>query len=127
MKSIEDLKKLIPTIVGQIIREDHNVGKCHYEQDEDGWNPCSEYEPNYFTFEKDGWLIEVTYECCGEWDIDHGDYWTPPCCDLIKAWGEVTEITASHYDENTDEESEFSDNDLNELWDALDNELKDIA
>ena len=46
---------------------------------------------------------------------------------LIKAWGEVTEITASHYDVDTDEECEFSVDDLNELWGALDNELKDIA
>lgn len=127
MKTIDDLKALIPTIVEQFSKNDHEIGESYFEQDEDGWGRCNDYTDNYFSYEEDGWLIEVSYKCCGEYDNDPGDYWTPPCCDLIKAWGEVTEITASHYDENTDEESEFSDNDLNELWDALDNELKDIA
>lgn len=127
MKSIEDLKKLIPTIVEQITREDHNVGKCHYEKDEDGWNPCSDYETNYFTFEKDGWLIEATYECCGEWEIEHGDYWTPPSSELTKAWGSVTELSAIHCDESTGEETEFESDDLIELWDAMDNALENIA
>ena len=58
---------------------------------------------------------------------DPGDYWTPPSSDLRKAWGEVTEILVSHYDDDTDEESEFEEDDLKDLWSAIDKELEDIA
>ena len=127
MKTIDDLKALIPTIVEQFSKNDHEIGESYFEQDEDGWGRCDDSITNYFCYEEDGWLIEVTYECCGEWDNDPGDYWTPPSCDLRRAWGEVTEITATHYDEDIDEESEFSEEDVNKLWIALDEELKDIA
>lgn len=127
MKTLENLKNLIPTIVEQISGADHEIGESYFEQGEDGWGRCNDYTTNYFTYEEDGWLIEVEYRCCGEWDNDPGDYWTPPSCDLRKAWGEVTEITASHYDEDTEEETEFEDKDLNELWNAIDEALKDIA
>ncbi len=127
MKTIADLNALIPTLVELIRNNDHEIGESYYEQDEDGWGRCDDSTTNYLCYEEDGWLIEVTYECCGEWDNDHGDYWTPPSCDLRRAWGEVTEITATHYDEDIDEESEFSEEDVNKLWIALDEELKDIA
>jgi len=113
--------------VDLLASQDHEIGESYYEQDEDGWGRCDDSITNYFCYEEDGWLIEVTYECCGEWDNDPGDYWTPPSCDLRKAWGEVTEITASHYDEDTDEETEFSDDDVKELWSSLDKVLEDIA
>lgn len=127
MKTIADLNALIPTLVDLIRNNDHEIGDTYWDQDEDGWGRCSDYESNCITYEEDGWFIEITYKCSGEWDNDPGDYWTPPCYDLIKAWGEVEEITASHYDEDTEEEVEFTDDDLNELWKALDKELEDIA
>lgn len=127
MKTKADLDALIPTLVDLLTSQDHEIGDSYYEQDEDGWGVCHESATNYFCYEEDGWLIEVTYECCGEWDNDPGDYWTPPSSDLRRAWGEVTEISAYHYDEETDEETEFSEDDLNELWSALDKELEDIA
>ena len=127
MKTIADLNALIPTLVELLRNNDHEIGDSYIEQDEDGWGRCDEPASNYLCYEEDGWLIEVTYECCGEWDNDPGDYWTPPSCDLRRAWGEVTEITATHYDEDIDEESEFSEEDVNKLWIALDEELKDIA
>lgn len=127
MKTISDLKSLIPTIVEQMRNNDHNIGESYFEQDEDGWGRCCDSETNYLCYEEDGWLIEITYECCGEWDIDSGDYWTPPSSELRKAWGEVTEITATHYDEETGEDTEFNDDDVKELWCALDEELRDIA
>lgn len=127
MKTIADLNALIPTLVELIRNNDHEIGESYYEQDEDGWGRCDDSTTNYLCYEEDGWLIEVTYECCGEWDNDPGDYWTPPSCVLRRAWGEVTEITATHYHEDTDEESEFSEEDVNKLWIALDEELKDIA
>lgn len=127
MKTLEDLKKLIPTIVEQIKDSDHEIGECYPERDEDGWGMCSDYVPNYFTYEEDGWMVEVSYQCCGEWDCDGGDYDTPPSSYLRKAWGEVTEIAVYHYDDDTDEETEFSEDDLDELWKAIDKELEDIA
>lgn len=127
MKTISDLNSLIPTIVEQLKNDDHNIGKSYFEQDEDGWGRCDDSTTNYFCYEEDGWLIEVSYECCGEWDYDPGDYWTPSSCNLRRAWGEVTEITATHYDEDTDEETEFNEVDLKELWTALDNTLEKIA
>lgn len=127
MKTLEDLKKLIPIIVEKFSSADHEIGDSYPDQDEDGYYTCHEYIDNYFSYEEDGWHIEISYKCCGEWDSDSGDYWTPPSCTLEKAWGEVTEITASHYDDDTDEETEFSEDDLSELWEALDEVLKDIA
>lgn len=127
MKSKSDLNALIPTLVEQLSNSDHEIGESYFEQDEDGCGRCDESTTNYFYYEENGWSIEVTYECFGEWDHDPGDYWTPPSSDLIRAWGEVTKITAFHYDKNTDEESEFSEDDVKELWSALDKVLEDIA
>jgi len=127
MKTITDLNALIPTIVDLLKNNDHEIGESYYERDEDGWGRCDNSTTNYFCYEEYGWLIEVTYECCGEWDCDPGDYWTPPSCDLRRAWGEVTEITATHYDEETDEETEFEEKDLKELWEAIDEALKNIV
>lgn len=127
MKTIADLNALIPTIVDLIRNNDHEIGDSYIEQDEDGWGRCEDPATNYLCYEKDGWLIEIYYDCCGEWDNDSGDYWTPPSSDLRRAWGEVTEITATHYDEDTDGETEFNEVDLKELWTALDNTLEKIA
>ncbi|MCM1093760.1 MAG: hypothetical protein NC421_07390 [Lachnospiraceae bacterium] len=117
MKTLEDFKKLIPILVDLVKNNDHEIGESCYER----------YEDNYVSYDEDGWLIEVSYRCSGEWNIDDGDYLTPPSRELICAWGEITEITASHYDEDTEEESEFSGDELEELWNALSEELKDIA
>lgn len=127
MKTIADLNALITILVDLIRNNGHEIGESYYEQDEDGWGRCDDSTPNYLCYEKDGWLIEIYYDCCGEWDNDPGDYWTPPSSTLRRAWGEVTEITAYHYDEDTDEETEFSGNDLNELWSAINNALEIIA
>lgn len=127
MKTKSDLYALIPTLVDLLASQDHEIGESYYEQDEDGWGRCDDSTTNYFYYEEDGWLIELTYECCGEWDNDPGDYWTPPSSDLRKAWGKVTEIIASHYDEDTDEETEFSEDDVKELRSAFDKVLEDIA
>lgn len=70
MKTIADLNALIPTLVELIRNNDHEIGESYYEQDEDGWGRCDDSTTNYLCYEEDGWLIEVTYECCGEWDND---------------------------------------------------------
>lgn len=127
MKTKSGLNALIPILVEQLSNNDHEIGESYYDQDEDGWGICYDTYSNNFIYEEDGWSIVVTYECCGEWSNDPGDYLTPPSSDLKRAWGEVKEITASHYDDDTDEESEFSKEDLNELWTALDKTLERIA
>lgn len=127
MKTKADLDALIPTIVAMIENADNDIGESYMEQDEDGWGRWENYNYNIICYEEDGWCIEVSYKCCGTWENDHGDYWTPPCYDLIRAWGEVTEISASHYDEETDEESEFSVEDCCELWNALNEALENLA
>lgn len=127
MKTLADLNALIPTLCDLVKNNDHEIGDSYYERDEDGFGCCcSEYESNFVCYEEDGWLIEISYQCAGEWDNDPGDYWTPPSSDLKRAWGEVTEINAYHYDEDTDEEIEFSESDVNELWIALDKVLERI-
>ncbi|MCM1337725.1 MAG: hypothetical protein NC187_08165 [Candidatus Amulumruptor caecigallinarius] len=127
MKTIHDLRSIIPTIVALLAANDHQVGESSIERDEDGWGRCDDFADNCLTYEGDGWYIEVYYQCSGEWEYDPGDYWTPSSSDLRKAWGEVTEITASHYDDETGEESEFSGDDLTELWQELDKVLENIA
>lgn len=129
MKTKADLNALTSILVELLHNNDHEIGESYYDRDEEGYGcgRCDDYATNYLCYEEDGWLIEITYECCGVYSDDSGDYWTPSCYDLKRAWGNVTEILASHIDEETDEESEFSDDDLKELWSALDEELKDIA
>ena len=92
MKTIADLNALIPTLVELLHNNDHEIGESYYEQDEDGWGRCDEPATNYLCYEDNGWLIEITYECCAESYNDPGDYWTPPSHDLKGAWGKVTEI-----------------------------------
>lgn len=127
MKTIDDLKALLPTLLELFSKEDPQIGESYWEQDEDGWGKCNDYESNCFIYEEDGWCIEINYECCGEFSNDPGDYWTPPCYDLIRAWGEVSEITAYHYDEETGDETEFSEEELAEFFEPFNEELKDIA
>lgn len=117
--NMEKLASIIPVILERFETLDHNIGYSDWEGDE--------YETNSFCYEEDGWLIEITYECCGKWDIDPGDYWTPPTNDLVSAWGRVTELTASHYSEETDEEIEFSEEDLSGLRSELNKIINSIA
>jgi hypothetical protein len=127
MKTIEDLRTLFPTLIDLVATNDHEIGESYIEQDEEGWGRTNDYEENSVTYEEDGWSIEISYRCCGEWDNDMGDYWTPASCSIKRAWGEVTEICACHYDDDTDEETVFSDEDLKELYDEINNMLDDIA
>lgn len=126
MKTINDFKALLPILIKFFSQQEHQVGESYWDKDEDGWDKCDDYKPNCFIYEEDGWEIEVCYECCGEWDNDPGDYWTPPCHKLVKAWGEVTKITAYHYDDETEEESKFDEDDLREFFSEFDKELEDI-
>ena len=115
----EKLHELIPTITELIRKSDHKIGVSEYDEDE--------YKDNHFTYDKDGWNIEIEYRCCGKWYNDLGDYWNPPCSDLVSAWGDVTDISASYYDEDSDDDIVFSSEDLKELRSRLHETLKNIA
>ena len=115
----EKLHELVPTITELIRKSDHNIGVSEYNDDE--------YKENLFTYDNDGWNIEIEYRCCGKWYQDLGDYWNPPCTDLIRAWGNITNISASYCDQITDQEIDFSDEDLFELRTGINEILKNIA
>lgn len=118
MKTKSDLNVLIPDLVELVRNNNHEIGGCEYDCDENGACRCDDPIENYVCYEQGGWTIEVIYGCCGEWDSDD----TLHC-----AWGHVTEIIASHYDDATGELSEFSDEDFDDLMIALNDELSDIA
>lgn len=114
-----ELHDLIPKIAGLIQSLDHNIGHSEYDHDE--------YEDNQFFFEEDGWSIEVNYRLCGKWCIESGDYWNPPCYDLIRTWGDVTSIIAVYCDDVTDDEVEFTESELTELQTEINKVLKSLA
>ena len=127
MKTIDDLKALLPTLLKLFSKEEHNIGESYWDEDEDGWSKRHDYASNCFIYEEDGWYIEVEYECCGEFDSDSGDYWNAPYCELRCAWGKVSEISASYYDEETGDGIEFSEDELEEFLAPFNELLKDIA
>lgn len=124
MKTISDLNSLTPQLIDLVIA-DPEIGECNYYRCED--DSYENWVDNYVCYEEDGWCIEIWYKCCGVCDNTHGDYWSAPGGNLLRAWGKVTDIIASHYDEETDDETEFSEDELNELWNALDKAMKEIA
>jgi hypothetical protein len=119
MKTTAELNSLIPALIEILEKKNHNLGSSSYDGED--------FETNNFYYEKDGWFVEVVYECCGYSEFIGGSYYTPSTSELKAAWGRVTEITAYHYDDDTEEETLFSDNDLSEIWRAIDNKLGNIA
>ena len=126
MKTISDLNALIPQLKDLVLKN-AVIGDSICEITEDGIGGYDEPISNSVIYEEDGWNIEIVFDCSGEWESDPGDSWTPSECELLKAWGEVTEIFASYYDEDTEEETVFGADVLNELWSALDKALENIA
>lgn len=108
MKTIADLNAIIPIISEALVANDHEIG-----------------ETNEFIYDEDGWYVEITYSTDGEYYNEDGDYSTPSCYDLKRAWGEVIDLGASYSDEDGNE-VEFSNSDLKTLRSALNEALKDI-
>ncbi len=114
MKTIEDLKAIFESIVEAVINNEHDI--------QDGiWTE------NTVCFEQDGWSTEIEYECYGKFSHSKGDWWTPGDCDLINAKGKITSLECVAYiDPETGEETDFEDEDLNELKALLNKELECI-
>ena len=117
MKTLLELNALIPTIIEMMNEEQPEIGD--YEE--------GEYESNTLTYEEDGWTIEIVYKCTGYWNIEDETYSNPGCADLLKGWGEIENIYAFHLDEETAEETEFSSEDLTDLYNAVNKNLKQLA
>lgn len=108
MKTIADLNAIIPIISEALVANNHEIG-----------------ETNEFIYDEDGLYVEITYSTDGKYYNEDGDYYTPSCHDLKRAWGEVIDLGASYSDEDGNE-VEFSNRDLETLRSALNEALKDI-
>ena len=115
----ERISAIIPKVAELISKADHKIGISEYDEDR--------YEDNHFIYDQDGWNIEIEYRCCGKWYNDLGDYWNPPCTDLICAWGDVSSMSVSFYDEDTDDQIDFSSYELKDFHSAINKVLRSIA
>ena len=107
-----DIIPLIPTIVELVNSNDHEIG--------------DETEArNIVAYEEDGWSIDIVYDVTGHWYVSEGDYWTPPVVKLLKAYGQVRSITASHEDDYG-HETVFTPAQLQPLREAIDINLSRI-
>ena len=113
MKTTKQLNALIPEIADALANNHHDIGDLFPER-------------NYFCFEKDGWYVEVEYSCIGDFTC-RGDFMDPYSYSLIAASGSIDSIIVCHTDEETGEETEFSDEDVDELRRCLDMELSEVA
>lgn len=115
MKTLSDLKALIPELTSHLMSQKHEIGAWYVDtdMDEDGDRGCIVSTPavNDFAYEEDGWLIEGDYECIGKLDSE-GCISSPEGC--------FTSLSAYHYDEDTGEETTFSECDLTPVCEALD-------
>ena len=114
MKTIAELNALIPELISLVHSLDPQIGKSEYDTDEDGVGLNNEYASNYVVYDKNGWEIAIDFECCGKYEDG----------EVVNAWGRLTDLSACHYDEKTDEYSDFNDDDLGEIWKALELELE---
>lgn len=113
MKTANDLNSLIPSLTAILSDRNHQIGQI---------DCCGgDYEPNCLCYEEDGWMIEVSYKCCGDWEYDRDEGYF-----MTSAWGEVTDISASYYDEESGEERIFNHDEIKSLWTSLDEVLKSI-
>lgn len=116
-KTIADLNALIPEIVDLMNCDEPEIGDYEYD----------EYKSNTFIYEEDGWEIVIDYKCTGRWREEYETWDCPGSCDLVEGWGEVEGISAIHYDEETDEETDFGDDELFELYKAVNINLRDLV
>lgn len=78
-----------------------------------------------FCYEEHGYYIEGSGIVGGDWYEDGDGYWAPREYYLKYGWGYLNELSITHYDEETDEETEFPDEVVNDIFGRLDKELSD--
>lgn len=108
MKTIDDLKKILPRIIEKML-EKPEIGYSACGSSED--DTIEEWAENNVFFEEDGWEIDIQYRCVS---------------DSTRTRGEVTEIYVSHYDDATDEETTFDDESINEITNIINRSLYTI-
>lgn len=120
MKTLSDLKALIPELTSHLLSQKHEIGGWYVDtdMDEDGDRGCIVSNPavNEFVYEEDGWLVEGDYECIGKLDSD--DCFSNP-------EGHFISLSVYHYDDETGDETSFSERDLTPVYDALDTALNE--
>ncbi len=116
MKSLQHLQKLYSILVNLLRTNSHVFGNCYGD--------CAAL--NNIWYEEGGWDIEISYTCTAEIEHDAGDYWTEEYNNVKSAYGELINLSVSHYDEETDEETEFTSNQLKELRVLLIKELENL-
>lgn len=120
MKTINDLNAYLPQIKS-MMRVNAEIGEMFYGNCEDETE--ADWADNFICFEEDGWCVEVSYRCVG--DVYDDSRWTG-AKELVKGWGEVTDLQVSYWDEKTDTITEFPDKDLDEIWIELDKALENL-
>lgn len=123
MKTTSDLKAQLPALISYLKSQKHEIGVWYEDtdMDEDGERGCIISNPavNEFVYEEDGWLVEGEYECIGKLESEPSTMWSPGYEEIGNPEGGFTWLSAYHYDEETNEATDFTDEDVNEIWDAL--------
>lgn len=123
MKTVTDLNALIPAII-DLVLDNPEIGNSYLGKKESDRD--TEWAENYVCYDEDGWFIEISFKCTGEMIRYDGDYDTPPSESINNARGEVTEIIASHYDDDSGDGTVFNCDDLKDLWRSIDKALERI-
>lgn len=107
MRTIENLREIYPELL-QLVRDNsHEVGD---------YDEGSSYE-NKVEYDKDGWSIEIHYECTGKY------YWSG---EMYDGWGTATDIFVFYIDDETGYEEQIPEDDLTELYLLVNKELKQL-
>lgn len=116
MNTASDLKTLLPILVDLLEKQDHQCA----EYDNPGTNGY-----NVLEYEENGWNVYIEYHCEAVIYDDPGTYWTAPCS-WSEASGEIGNLYIAAYNQDTDEEVEFTDAETADIRKALNNVLREI-
>lgn len=112
MKTTEDLNALIPTITAKFLAE-FKTGDLSNGSNKSG-----------VCYEEDGWVIDVDMDIDASFSYDEMGFDVIPwSVELESLSYSVTKVSAYHYDYDTDEETEFTEEECGELLAAFDNIL----
>lgn len=125
MKTTADLNALIPQLIDRVL-DGPAIGDSFRDWDGDSYCTGYNYEDNCVCYEEDGWFIEISYRCAGDWCEDGDGYYTPRSSYCGRAHGEVEDIVATYCDPETEDEIEFTDDDLDEMYDQINKALENF-